>query len=422
MARKHQEQILTPLDSVIENAYVRKFFFFPRSEHDQISIVQNLRSALAKTLEAIPLLAGSIQSFPRMHQKGRFGITAPWRDVDEILTVQDLTESDFLDYGTLRAQHFPMVRLNDRVLIPFPKPGSPPPVFTAQVNFIKGGLILGMLLHHDFTDGVGSVPIVKVWAAYCRGDDGAKAIAADSLDRTRLMEGTRDSNLGDFPEYIYLGEPDNSSKMSSTYQRVTRVFRFFESWTTYLLRLPIKAGIDIVGCLPYFAQARHQTVGGDKDGNSIAREMFFFPRAKLNELKELAAKGETDTENVTTDWISTNDALASLLWCCIIAAKKKREETFCKPIVNKAVLEERKQWLEKLPVLSQPSPSEPVSGLGFLINARSLMEPPMTPEFIVSCTSTHCLSCSVPSGCSIPILVAQLHSVWSRRSSLTSDG
>ena len=282
--------MLTPLDSAIGTPYVCKFFFFPRSEHDQIYIVQNLRSALTQTLEAIPLLAGSIQVFPRKHQKGRLGIMAPWRDVDDIFTVQDLTESDFLDYGTLRAQHFPLVRLNDRVLIPLPKPGSPPPVLTAQANFIKGGLILGMLFHHDFTDGVGSVSIMKVWAAYCRGDDGAKAIAADSLDRTRLMEGTRDSNLGEFPEYTYLAEPDNSSKMSSTYQRVARVFRFFASWTTYLLRLPIKIGLNIAARFPYFAQVRHQTFGGDKDGNSLAREMFFFPRAKLNELKELAAK------------------------------------------------------------------------------------------------------------------------------------
>ena len=40
---------------------------------------------------------------------------------------------------------------------------------------------------------------------------------------------------------------------------------------------------------------------------------FFFSTAKLRELKEAVTERQTESKA----WISTHDALASLIWCCI---------------------------------------------------------------------------------------------------------
>ena len=398
MANKdHEPFILTPLDSICRSQILHQIFFFPRSK-DKALIVQNLTSALAQTLEAIPLLAGTIKTFARERQIGRAGVTAPWRTADEILTVQDLTQSSFPKYETLHSRHFPVVDIECEILMPHPKPGSLMPVFMAQANFIKGGLILAVVLDHTFTDGNGSVSVMKVWAAYCRGDDGVRAIAADSLDRTRLMEGTATSVLDEFPEYTYVRQSDNSVRFSSNHQRLSQVFQTIQTWTTYLIGTPISLGYGILRDLFSFLQAKQQTIDCNKDVNSLAQEVFFFPRAKLNELKVLAAKGETSAESAATDWISTNDALASLLWSCIVTTMKKRQQSFYRCTENQVTALEqmqRSEWLAKLPTLGKRSPTEPVSVLAFALNGRRLMEPPLTPDYVVSCNYKCYLSQSV---------------------------
>lgn len=382
--------ILTSADSCAPISRVVKVFFFPRRDGDQAPIVQNLKSALAQTLKTIPLLAGSVKAIAHEHQLGRLAITAPWTTADEILTVKDLTKTDFLDYETLRSMHFPMVHVDYGVLLTLPDPGGPRPVLMAQINFIKGGLILGTVIDHGFTDGNGFVSVLKVWAAYCRGDDGARTIAMDSLDRTRLMEGRGAATIDEFPGYTYVGGSDNSPKTPRLhpktfplYQRLARMFRNSESWLTKYLRFPINLGRGTVEELLRLTRVGKQALGWTKDVNPLTHEMFFFPRTKLNELKELAGKAETNPKSDDTEWISTNDALASLLWCCITTAVK-REKLLHKRLLNKEVAAEVKRWLTMVPAISNTTPSEPVSTLGFLMNARRLMRPPVSQDYIVS--------------------------------------
>lgn len=389
MAAKDQEPfVLTPMDSCAGSIrYVTKAFFFPRSNNDQGSIVRNLRSALAQTLNAIPPLGGSIQAITHAHQSGRLAITAAWVTADELLTVKDWTKTDFPTYQSLRAEHFPMVHIDYGVLLSPPKPEMPRRVFIAQANFIRGGLILATAIHHAYTDGGGFVSVINAWATYCRGDDGAMGVADDTLHRTRLMEGTGATTLvDDYPGYAYVAGFDNSAKLSALHQRLSQVFESSKNWIAHLLRVPISLGWRITTILTYFTQSKQEASDRNKDKNLLADEIFFFPREKLIELKGLAAKEETDTKSENAEWISTNDALASLLWCCMVATVKKRERSLRERMNNKAVVAEAKRWLKKVPEINNTTePSEPVSTLAFVLNARSLMEPPIPRNFIVSC-------------------------------------
>lgn len=256
-------------------------FFFPASSSDVLPLVlvQNMTSALAQTFKAIPLLAGTITSLPDGSQSGRLAVTAPWRTAEDALVEQDLRETDYPSYEVLRSKHFPMIDINYNILMPTRRSlytraleTDERPVLLAQINFIKGGMILGLIIDHAFTDGGGYLTIARVWATFCRGEDGSLLVSPDLIDRTPLMKGDESARLEDFKEYVY-----------------------------------------------YEPKLLTPTPAIELNPDPLAVEIFFFPKARLRELKETVSK-QLDSDE--TCWISTNDALASLIWCCVTAAHK----------------------------------------------------------------------------------------------------
>lgn len=322
----HPPYPLTPLDNLVFGIYDHKVLFFPASGSDDSSIAENLTSALAQTFKAIPLLSGTIAPFPDARQKGRWAVTAPWRTAEDAIAVKDLRETDYPSYESLRSKHFPMSGINYPVMMPtqfsmlFQEVESPvveKPVLLAQINYIKGGISLGMMVNHAFTDGSGSVTVGRVWAAYCRGEDGSQLVSPDLVDRSRLMEGENSAKIEDLGDHLYYAEsaqPPSSPKSE-----------------------PFAGGL------------------------------FFFTKAKLKELKEMVSKLESDE----TSWISTNDALASLIWCCVIAAQKTYilDNLYVHSIHDDTF--SLKDFLDNRP-----------SRLGFLMDARQMAKPPLPAGFI----------------------------------------
>ena len=105
--------------------------------------------------------------------------------MEDLLTVNDL---DYLDYARLKAEHFPMQAFEEEEV--WPRSGwTERPTLQAQINFIRGGIILAVRAAHSVADGHGLLIITNVWAAYCRGEDGSLLLGSDSLDHGRLMSG-----------------------------------------------------------------------------------------------------------------------------------------------------------------------------------------------------------------------------------------
>ena len=363
---------LTPLDNITRNPYVHNALFFPAPSSDISSLIQNLTTALAQTFSAIPLLAGTVTHLPDALQRGRLAVTAPWRTPEDAIIVKDLRKTDYPSYEVLRSKHFPIVDINYSILMPtrrsMHKPNLEPPekderpVLLAQINFIKNGMILGFILDHAFTDGTGSVTIARVWAAYCRGEDGSQLISSDCIDRTRLMRGDESVRVEDLKGYSYYSK----SKLSiSTYSLLSRIFKNLRLWIVLSFRSLLDFRLNtMINSRPVLRVG----IAGEtsrSEPDSLAGEVFFFPRAKLDELKEMVSKLETDE----TSWISTNDALASLIWCCVTAAQKTN-------IHNN--FESIKDGTSSVILRGD----EESSLLTFFINARRLVRPPLPAHFI----------------------------------------
>ena len=369
---------LTPLDNIIGTRYVQKALFFPAVSSDVSSIMQNMTFGLAQTFTVIPFLAGTVTRLPDGIKKGRLAVTAPWRTPEDAIKFKDLRKTDYPSYGTLRSKHFPMGDVDYNILMPKLRsihlPDAKPlkiddrPVLLAQINVIEGGgMILGLVLDHSFTDGVGVITVARVWAAYCRGEDGSQLFSHDLIDRTRLMEGYEGVDIEDVEDYVYSPEP---KAVAPTHGFLSGIFTSFRSLVNFKIGAmePLRAilrvgssGETLRATLPVGSSGK--TLQSKPD--LVAVEMFFFQKVKLQELKEMASRLESDE----TSWISTHDALTSLLWCCVTAAQKTD-------------IAKRFESIDNETTSGKSQVGENSALLGFFVQARRFARPPLPEDFI----------------------------------------
>lgn len=205
-------------------------------------------------------------------------VSAPFSTVDDILTIKNLTESHpKIDYSDLKRRHFPMEAVDPDVMYSLPGfMDAEKPVFVAQANFIRGGLVLGISLHHSFGDGASLKMILQTWAAYCRGESAAPTLT-DFTPRERLTFLETGVSLDEFPEYATIPE-------------------------------------DVASYQPEVAKG--ESAESPPMPPQVDSHVFYLSAQKLKELKDLASaklKG--------SDWISTSDALSALLWRSITVAR-----------------------------------------------------------------------------------------------------
>jgi trichothecene 3-O-acetyltransferase len=121
---------------------------------------------------------------------------------------KDLTEV-MPSYAVLQAEHFPLSKLTTAHLSPLgliPETRNPP-VMSAQANFIEGGLLLAIGVHHSASDASAVDAILDVWAkntaAACNSIElNFCQLEPQINDRSPLMFGTAGAKMVDFPEYF----------------------------------------------------------------------------------------------------------------------------------------------------------------------------------------------------------------------------
>ena len=273
--------------------YSVKALLFPLSSPDVARITSTLKSSLQRTFEALPVLSGTVQR-RTVHNKQSQSLCvgSPWNGIDDVFRAKDLTSSD-LDYESLRRNHFPMIPLMqyDLFSVLTSRPdfmGLEHPVMMAQINFVRNGMILAQCLHHSFTDGLGGVTVMGLWATFCRGEDGAKMVSSEMMDRERLMSGDENARLEHFREYV-----DGSKTSSDTDP----------------------------------GDSSSTPSSAPQPPKDMETGIFFFPRSKLVGLKSvvstsLASAVTSSSDSKTPSYISTNDALSALIFACITEARK----------------------------------------------------------------------------------------------------
>ena len=161
-------------------------------------------------------------------------------------------------------------------------------------------MVLGILFDHSFTDGIGAATVARVWAAYCRGEDGSQLISPEIMDRTQLSNGDESARIEEFKEFVYCPEARTSVPAPGF---LNRMFLSFPSF-----RSPFDFGLNFMKNVQRVLRGNLAGGAPRSDPNLVTGEIFFIPEAMLKELKAMASNLESDK----TSWISTHNAIASL--------------------------------------------------------------------------------------------------------------
>jgi Transferase family len=281
---------LTPLDQCTYRIYTRIVLSFPLPPSpDQDVCIRVLRHGLEKLANEIPITTSQVSLSPDGEISGWMEIRPnPLGAVD--LKVKDFTASDspwvFESYDSLDAKRFPSSLLDPAILAPtpiLPDPKTPTPVMAAQANFIPGGLLLCVAIHHSVTDGVGMAAILRTWAKWCqRGPDSRDTYQTGLrfvLDRSRLLKGSAEVKESGHPEY------------------------------------------KIVDLSQSQAPKPESRIEPPKTEQSI----FYFSAESLTLLKQKLSNALPIVNGGTPKpWISTSDALTALLWGSVTRARVPR--------------------------------------------------------------------------------------------------
>lgn len=207
---------------------------------------------------------------------------------DFVVHVQNLTITDpnFPSFDELKRRHFPASELNERMLprsftpSPVPPPGEGVPVMVVQFNLIKGGLVIGVALHHMLVDARGLDKLLARWAAHTRS----------IIDPARypLPSPIQIGNLD--PAVLDVAVPVTGEK-TVDYRR------------------------QALASLKYAPNAPPTS---DIPPSAMEQHIWHISASKLAALKASAAPLAGDD---TQQWVSTNDCVTALMWRAVTRAR-----------------------------------------------------------------------------------------------------
>ena len=162
------------------NGYTDLLYGFQtKADIPRDTVVTALRDAFRTITDQIPLLAGQVVHVPG--EAGSSGVyePAPWptdAPPNEILRVKECDDLVPPMTQIMRASA-PITMLPGKILTPWPSLPlphglEPPlPVIAAQANFIRGGLLLNMSMHHIAIDGAGLVQVMRLLSTVLSGHE-----------------------------------------------------------------------------------------------------------------------------------------------------------------------------------------------------------------------------------------------------------
>lgn len=212
----------------------------------------------------------------------------------------DGPEAKFPSYAELEAKHFPAALIDGNALLPdvvtakqlFSPLGENKDkdtlISTFQINFIKGGLIVGLAVHHSCSDGPGCDGFLSQWAENCTALTAGlppPKLDPSNLDRSRLSA----------PSVPDAAEMEKLSAKLPVFKHVK------------VAPAPPPAGWTMPAMSPV---------------------MYHFSKSSCEKLK--AKSNPRDGES----WISTYDSIMSILWKTMTRAKVP----YFKPEMTKEII------------------------------------------------------------------------------------
>lgn len=295
---------LSSIDQGLTRTYVRMGLCYPLpAEILPSTVLTRLEEFVAKTVQCLPHLSGKVVVVKDAAQQDTVAIQFSRNDVLQYRPIaRHLTKTEFpFSFEKLNQDGMPADALISEKLNRMPdKPDEkdgPAPVLVIQANFIEGGLIVTLYLHHSVGDGLTLAHIIR--GVFRNGfretvdiddDEAIRLYLDEDASRRRQMSGNND------------GRPDGS-------------------------RLPLYHSID------KSSPAKRQLERAETTMSKAGVKVLSFSISKLKALKAaINVSLLSDKPYISINasprptYVSTFNVLASLLWRSIVRARAARLE------------------------------------------------------------------------------------------------
>ncbi|XP_073011038.1 putrescine hydroxycinnamoyltransferase 1-like [Typha latifolia] len=183
---------LSNLDQVTSRAYTPTVYLYRSKGEPDFFSVQSLKSSLAKALVPFYPLAGRLG----LDQNGRVEINCTGDGVPFVVARSGSTIDDFKDFA-------PSQEIRDSFAPPVESVDPPCILVAFQVTYLRcGGVVLGVISHHNALDGKSALFFIKIFSAITRGGiDDAALIPLPFFDHTILSARSLPTILFDHDDY-----------------------------------------------------------------------------------------------------------------------------------------------------------------------------------------------------------------------------
>lgn len=333
---------VNPFDLMNPNIYVGMNFFFPLRDGVHFEqVFERLQKGLHRTIQMIPELEGKVMRCSEHemgYKNGDLRITLPplpstatsnSNPTDSSSGPRQLRYNDLSDvlpsFEELKAAGFVSSAFKDEVVLECPWfPPLPADVLIAQANFVKGGCILAINIHHAGFDGVGVITALRVWAENCRYVQGDKSATCswlnpESLNHSLLhvlyeVEGyAKPAHEVDPNVWGFLGFPNPAELHNGN----------------SLLKTEVHQTKSTLPPVPPFPRKFAWPPIPPADGRSMRSTTFLIPPENVKKLRQKVL-ADPEAKGVIT---SISDILQAFFWRAAMraryrVAKELRGETF----------------------------------------------------------------------------------------------
>uniref|UniRef100_A0A0D2XF84 Trichothecene 3-O-acetyltransferase n=1 Tax=Fusarium oxysporum (strain Fo5176) TaxID=660025 RepID=A0A0D2XF84_FUSOF len=283
---------LSGLDHLMPKLYVHMIEIFEMPQDvSKDSIVESLVTGLERTLVDYPILSGTLH----FDNESRRIVVKKQAESHLTLHIKDASPEDIPAFPVLDKHDFPVHLLDAPKVLPeqfvgphFPVPGSDisvigPAVGGAQITFIEDGIIIGLAITHQVCDGPGFESLFTAWARYT-----AAAANGNSLNGFAASQ-------SEIPSRSILSGENKPKLTAEDLEKLSAKF------TIMKLRHGPPAPPPADFKMPV-----------------VKTRIWHFPKSKLQLLKAQCSAGLDPGT-----WISTYDAILSIMWRATVRAKSR---------------------------------------------------------------------------------------------------
>jgi trichothecene 3-O-acetyltransferase len=289
--------------------YAHILYLFPVPENvSREAVLNDLSHAIAKARDAVPWMGAKVVNVGKSaSSSGLYRVAECIPAVNEV-DVRDLSNDDTCpSYDELKKRKAPISMLDPQKFTSVPgfpirfedSEEDPSRVLRLNATFIKGGLVIDFLIHHNMADAGGHFGSIKMIAMAMRGEEFPVGL---------LQQANRDRrNL-----FSLLGPNEKMLDHSKH------------------IRPPITSSAPLVS----------------SNANAARYHVIRFGAEKLDQLKNLASQG-LDPD---VPFISTDDALSALCWKHFTLARAHRfgpqtQSRFARAVDGRAALGISKDYM-----------------------------------------------------------------------------